>query len=141
MVLASRRLSRHRTAVVPFTHPASPTRVRPSQTPVGERPGFDGPTHRAGRLSHRQVGEALGLDYWQTETFLKERGVPLNYSATDLEARNAGLDELPPRELRYDRADEVLEACFALWNGWEENATHATASWLRSARASTCSAT
>ena len=43
-------------------------------------------------------------------------------SATDLEARNAGLDELPPRELRYDRADEVLEACFALWNGWEEDA-------------------
>ena len=28
--------------------------------------------YRAGRLSHRQVGEALGLDYWQ-ETFLKER--------------------------------------------------------------------
>jgi len=43
-------------------------------------------------------------------------------SATDLEAKNAGLDELPPRDLRYDRADEVLEACFALWNGWEENA-------------------
>ena len=43
-------------------------------------------------------------------------------SATDLEARNAGLDELPPRELRYDRADEVLEACFALWNSWEDNA-------------------
>jgi FMN-dependent oxidoreductase (nitrilotriacetate monooxygenase family) len=43
-------------------------------------------------------------------------------SATDLEAKNAGLAELPPRDLRYDRADEVLEACFALWNGWEENA-------------------
>jgi FMN-dependent oxidoreductase (nitrilotriacetate monooxygenase family) len=43
-------------------------------------------------------------------------------SATDLEARNAGLDELPPRELRYDRADEVLEACFALWNSWDEGA-------------------
>lgn len=43
-------------------------------------------------------------------------------SATDLEARNAGLDELPPRELRYDRADEVLEACMALWNGWDEGA-------------------
>ncbi|WP_246731856.1 LLM class flavin-dependent oxidoreductase [Methylocapsa sp. S129] len=43
-------------------------------------------------------------------------------SATDLEAQNAGLDGLPPRELRYDRADEVLEACFALWNGWEEGA-------------------
>jgi len=22
--------------------------------------------YRAGRLSHRQVGEALGFDYWQT---------------------------------------------------------------------------
>jgi FMN-dependent oxidoreductase (nitrilotriacetate monooxygenase family) len=43
-------------------------------------------------------------------------------SATDLEAQNAGMDELPPRELRYDRADEVLEACFALWNSWDEGA-------------------
>ncbi len=43
-------------------------------------------------------------------------------SATDLEARNAGLDELPPREERYDRADEVLEACFALWNSWDADA-------------------
>ncbi|MBI4659436.1 MAG: UPF0175 family protein [Verrucomicrobia bacterium] len=33
--------------------------------------------YRAGRLSHRQVGQMLGLDYWQTEAFLKERGVPL----------------------------------------------------------------
>ena len=43
-------------------------------------------------------------------------------SATDLEARNAGMAELPPREERYDRADEVLEACFALWDGWEPDA-------------------
>jgi FMN-dependent oxidoreductase (nitrilotriacetate monooxygenase family) len=43
-------------------------------------------------------------------------------SATDLEAQNAGMDELPPREQRYDRADEVLEACFALWNSWDEDA-------------------
>ena len=43
-------------------------------------------------------------------------------SATDLEAQNAGMDELPPRELRYDRADEVLEACFALWDGWDDGA-------------------
>jgi FMN-dependent oxidoreductase (nitrilotriacetate monooxygenase family) len=43
-------------------------------------------------------------------------------SATDLEAQNAGLDELPPRAERYDRADEVLEACFALWNSWDEDA-------------------
>ena len=43
-------------------------------------------------------------------------------SATDLEAKNAGLDELPPREQRYDRADEVLEACFALWDSWDADA-------------------
>jgi FMN-dependent oxidoreductase (nitrilotriacetate monooxygenase family) len=43
-------------------------------------------------------------------------------SATNLEAQNAGMDELPPRDERYDRADEVLEACYALWDGWEENA-------------------
>ena len=43
-------------------------------------------------------------------------------SATELEARNAGMDELPPREERYDRADEVLEACFALWNSWDADA-------------------
>jgi predicted HTH domain antitoxin len=50
--------------------------------------------YRAGRLSHRQVGEVLGLHYWQTETFLKERGVPLNYSATDLEADAATLKKI-----------------------------------------------
>jgi len=53
--------------------------------------------YRAGRLSHRQVGEALGLDYWQTESFLKERGVPLNCSAADLEADEAALQRINPR--------------------------------------------
>jgi FMN-dependent oxidoreductase (nitrilotriacetate monooxygenase family) len=43
-------------------------------------------------------------------------------SATELEAQNAGLDVLPPREQRYDRADEVLEACFALWESWDADA-------------------
>ena len=40
--------------------------------------------YRAGRVSHRQVDEAWGLNYWQTEAFLKERSVPLNYSVADL---------------------------------------------------------
>ena len=31
------------------------------------------------------------------------------------------MDELPPRELRYDMADELLEACFALWDCWDED--------------------
>ena len=53
--------------------------------------------YRAGRLSHRQIGEALGLDYWQTEAFLKERGVPLNYSLADLDADEATLEKILPR--------------------------------------------
>ncbi|MAC77865.1 MAG: LLM class flavin-dependent oxidoreductase [Rhodobacteraceae bacterium] len=42
-------------------------------------------------------------------------------SATDLEAKNAGIDRLPGRQERYDRADEVLEACFRLWDSWDED--------------------
>lgn len=48
----------------------------------------------SGRLSQRQVGEALGLDYWQTEAFLRERGVPVNYSVADLEADEAALKKI-----------------------------------------------
>jgi predicted HTH domain antitoxin len=51
-------------------------------------------SYRAGRLSHRQLGQLLGLDYWQTEDFLRERNVPLNYSDTDLEADCAALDKI-----------------------------------------------
>ena len=36
----------------------------------------------------------LGLDYWQTEAFLQERGVPLNYSTADLEADNLTLEKI-----------------------------------------------
>jgi FMN-dependent oxidoreductase (nitrilotriacetate monooxygenase family) len=35
------------------------------------------------------------------------------------EARNFGMDDLPEKELRYDMADEVVEACCALWDCWE----------------------
>ncbi|MDF0541784.1 LLM class flavin-dependent oxidoreductase [Sphingobium sp. H39-3-25] len=43
-------------------------------------------------------------------------------SASDLEAKNAGMPSMPPHDERYDRADEVMEACFALWNSWEPDA-------------------
>ena len=43
-------------------------------------------------------------------------------STSTLEARNFGLEEMPGRLQRYDRADEVLEACFALWDSWEPGA-------------------
>jgi len=41
-------------------------------------------------------------------------------STRNEEARNFGMDELPPRELRYDMADEVVEAACALWDCWDE---------------------
>jgi FMN-dependent oxidoreductase (nitrilotriacetate monooxygenase family) len=43
-------------------------------------------------------------------------------SSSRTEARNFGLAELPDKALRYDQADEVLEACFRLWNSWEPDA-------------------
>ena len=43
-------------------------------------------------------------------------------STSTLEAQNFGLAEMPGRAERYDRADEVLEACFALWDTWEDGA-------------------
>ncbi|HEV2330050.1 MAG TPA: UPF0175 family protein [Verrucomicrobiae bacterium] len=53
--------------------------------------------YRAGRLSQRQVGAMLGLDYWQTENFLTERRVPLNYSSADLATDNATLEKILSR--------------------------------------------
>lgn len=43
-------------------------------------------------------------------------------SANTTEAQNYGLDRLMDRDTRYDHADEVLEACDALWNSWEDGA-------------------
>ncbi len=50
--------------------------------------------YRAGRLSHRQVGSMLGLDYWEAERFLHDHGVPLNYSLADLDADRATLAQV-----------------------------------------------
>jgi FMN-dependent oxidoreductase (nitrilotriacetate monooxygenase family) len=43
-------------------------------------------------------------------------------SAQPAEARCLGLDQLPDKELRYDQADEVVEACIQLWESWEADA-------------------
>jgi FMN-dependent oxidoreductase (nitrilotriacetate monooxygenase family) len=42
-------------------------------------------------------------------------------STNDLEAKNAGIGTMPPHEERYDRAEEVLEACMALWRTWDRD--------------------
>jgi FMN-dependent oxidoreductase (nitrilotriacetate monooxygenase family) len=43
-------------------------------------------------------------------------------SISQVEAKNYGLDALKQRTDRYDHADEVVEACLALWNTWEADA-------------------
>lgn len=43
-------------------------------------------------------------------------------SAEDAAAQNFGLDQLPPRELRYDMAHEYMELCYKLWESWERDA-------------------
>ena len=43
-------------------------------------------------------------------------------SISHLEARNFGQTELAPRDQRYDRADEVVEACLQLWKSWDADA-------------------
>ena len=43
-------------------------------------------------------------------------------STLDREAQNFGMDRLPPAQDRYDHADEVVEACFKLWDSWDADA-------------------
>lgn len=43
-------------------------------------------------------------------------------STLDQEARNYGYEGLPPREDRYDIADETVEACNRLWQSWQPGA-------------------
>ncbi|WP_439815231.1 LLM class flavin-dependent oxidoreductase [Zavarzinia sp. CC-PAN008] len=43
-------------------------------------------------------------------------------SASTREAENMGFDQLPAKNARYDRADEVVEACIQMWEGWDHDA-------------------
>jgi FMN-dependent oxidoreductase (nitrilotriacetate monooxygenase family) len=43
-------------------------------------------------------------------------------SGEDAAAQNFGLDELPPRQLRYDMADEYMDLVCQLWDSWDDGA-------------------
>lgn len=53
--------------------------------------------YRDGTLSREQVGRLLGLSFWETEAFLKERQAYLAYDEQDLEEDRRDLDRLGPR--------------------------------------------
>ena len=48
--------------------------------------------YRDGTLSREQVGRILGLSFWETEAFLKERQAYLAYDEEDLEQDRRRLD-------------------------------------------------
>lgn len=50
--------------------------------------------YRDGTLSREQVGRVLGLSFWETEAFLKERQAYLAYDEQDLEQDRRDLDRL-----------------------------------------------
>jgi predicted HTH domain antitoxin len=48
--------------------------------------------YRSGAISRSQVGRLLGLNFWETEAFLKEKQAYLPYSESDLARDRAQLD-------------------------------------------------
>jgi predicted HTH domain antitoxin len=53
--------------------------------------------YRDGTLSREQVGRVLGLSFWATEAFLKERQAYLAYDERDLDDDLRDLDRLGSR--------------------------------------------
>ena len=49
-------------------------------------------------------------------------GMNVVTSMFDAEARNHGMDALPPHAERYDRAEEFITAVTALWKSWDDGA-------------------
>jgi predicted HTH domain antitoxin len=53
--------------------------------------------YRDGTLSREQVGRVLGLSFWETEAFLRERQAYLPYDEQDIEQDRRDLDGREPR--------------------------------------------
>jgi predicted HTH domain antitoxin len=53
--------------------------------------------YRSEALTRGQVGQMLGLDFWQTEAFLRERGAFLQYTSEDLAQDRRTQERLLPR--------------------------------------------
>ena len=53
--------------------------------------------YRDGALTRDQVGRLLGLSFWDTEAFLKERQAYLAYTDEDLEQDRRDLDRTRPQ--------------------------------------------
>jgi len=52
--------------------------------------------YRQHKITHRQLGEALGLDRFDTDVLLKHHGVELELSLDEFNAEVASLREVKP---------------------------------------------
>ncbi|MFM2295872.1 MAG: hypothetical protein RLZZ350_2285 [Verrucomicrobiota bacterium] len=50
--------------------------------------------YRVGTLTRGQIGESLGMNFFETEAWFAHKGIPRNYDLSDLEADRATLDRL-----------------------------------------------
>jgi hypothetical protein len=50
--------------------------------------------HRAGSLTHDDVARLLGLSFWQTDAFLKERRAYSMYTEADFEQDRRDIDRV-----------------------------------------------
>ncbi len=58
---------------------------------------FAAQAYRTHKISRHQVGQVLGLDYWQTEAFLAEHEAKRPYTLADLEIDRQSLARLPEK--------------------------------------------
>ncbi len=54
--------------------------------------GFAVECYRKGELSRGQVGEFLGLSFWETEMFLKEHGCDMSLTVEEFERQSEFLN-------------------------------------------------
>lgn len=53
--------------------------------------------YRDATLTRDQVGQALGLSFWESESFLEQRQVWLDYTAADLDEDRSDIDAVDVR--------------------------------------------
>ena len=60
--------------------------------------------YRQGALTRLEVGQFLGLDFWDTQAFLRERGAGTQYALEDFEDDRRTIAEMFPKRKLDERA-------------------------------------
>ena len=68
-----------------------------SEMPRQMLEAFAAEAYRAQRLSRHQLGQLLGLDYWETEEFLTRHEARRSFTLEDLQIDRQSLASLPQK--------------------------------------------